>query len=37
MTKLKPSRTGLSRAEVPSTPGELGQWSDRCLAVQALL
>lgn len=37
VTKLKPSRTGLSRAEVPSTPGELGQWSDRCLAVQALL
>jgi hypothetical protein len=37
VTKLKPSRTGLSRAEVPSRPGELGELADRCLAVQALI
>ena len=37
VAKLKPSRTGLSRAEVPSRPDELGRFADRCLAVQALI
>jgi len=37
VTKLKPSRTGLSRAEVPSRPDELTGWADRCLAAQALV
>lgn len=37
VTKLKPSRIGLSRAEVPSRPEELGELADRCLAVQALI
>jgi hypothetical protein len=37
VTKLKPSRTGLSRAEVPSRPDELGEWAERCHAAQALI
>lgn len=37
VTKLKPSRTGLSRAEVPSRPDELTDWADRCLAAQTLI
>jgi hypothetical protein len=37
VTKLKPSRTGLSRAEVPSRPDELGEWAERCHAVQTLI
>jgi hypothetical protein len=37
VTKLKPSRIGLSRAEVPSRPDDLGELADRCLAVQALI
>ncbi|MBP0494983.1 hypothetical protein [Roseomonas indoligenes] len=37
VTKLKPSRIGLSRAEVPSRPDELGDLADRCLSVQALI
>jgi hypothetical protein len=37
VTRLKPSRTGLTRAEVPSRPGELGDWAERCLATQALI
>ncbi|MFC7737654.1 hypothetical protein ACFQX4_17855 [Roseomonas sp. GCM10028921] len=37
VSKLKPSRTGLSRAEVPSMPDDLGEGADRCLAVQALI
>ena len=37
VTKLKPSRTGLSRAEVPSRPDELSKLAERCLAAQALI
>jgi hypothetical protein len=37
VTKLKPSRTGLSRAEVPSRPDELGGWAERCHAAQTLI
>jgi hypothetical protein len=37
VTKLKPSKTGLSRAEVPSRPDELSQWAERCLALQVLI
>jgi hypothetical protein len=37
VTKLKPSRTGLSRAEVPSRPDELGDLTNRCLSAQALI
>ncbi|MBP0444697.1 hypothetical protein J8J14_07865 [Roseomonas sp. SSH11] len=37
VTRLKPSRTGLSRAEVPSSPEELTEWGDRCVALQVLI
>ncbi|WP_159349130.1 hypothetical protein [Roseomonas harenae] len=37
VTKLKPSRTGLSRAEVPSRPDELSEWAERCHAAQTLI
>ncbi|MFT8243353.1 hypothetical protein [Roseomonas sp. BN140053] len=37
VARLKPSRTGLSRTEVPSRPGELDGWAERCLATQALI
>lgn len=37
VTRLKPSRTGLSRAELPSRPEDLGELAERCLSVQALI